>query len=62
MTKNWRVYKALSYVVLAFLAAGILGFGGINIGEKAFGFIDWKFLLVGGVGYLAWFIKSLLNF
>lgn len=58
---NWRTYKTLAFVVMAFIAAGLLGFGGINLEEKAFNLLAWKYVLVGGVGYLAWVFKKLLN-
>lgn len=58
---NWRAHKSLAFVVMAFIAIGLLGIGGINLNEKAFNLLAWKYILVGGLGYLAWVFKKLLN-
>jgi len=59
--KNWRIEQTLFYVVLAFVAAGLISFAGINLEEKAFGFIAWKWLLLAGVGYSAWVFNKLIH-
>jgi len=59
---NWKIHRSLSYVVMAFTAAALLGLGGIGLEEKVFNFIQWKWLILAGQGYLAWVFKSLLNF
>ena len=59
MAKNWRLHRTIAFVVLGFLAAGLLGL--FEIGEKAFNFIEWKWLMLAGVGYVAWAFKNLLN-
>lgn len=59
---NWRIAKTISYVVMAFIAAGLMGFGGINLQDKVFGLIQWKLLLTGGVVFLAWAFNKMLHF
>jgi len=59
---NWRIHKTISFVVMAFIAAGLVGFGGLNLEEKVFNLIQWKFLLTAGVGYLAWSFNKMLHF
>lgn len=59
---NWRVHKTISFVVMAFIAAGLMGFGGLNLEERVFGTIPWNILLTVGVGYLAWAFNKMLHF
>ena len=60
--RNWRITKTISYVVMVFIAEGLLGFGGINLNENVLGLIPWKILLTIGVGYLAWSFNEMLHF
>ena len=59
---NWRIHKSLSFCVLGITIAALLGIGGIELSQKAFNVIEWKWLLLIGQGYLAWSFKNLLNF
>jgi len=62
MGNNWQVHKTASFLVMGLTAAVILGFGGLGLEEKAFNFIQWKWLVLIGQGYLAWTFNTLLNF
>jgi len=62
MGTNWRIVKTTSFVVIAFTAAALLEFGGISLEDKVFNFVEWKWLILAGQGYLAWAFKNLINF
>jgi len=61
MRMNWRTHKFVSFAVMALIACGLLGLFGINLNETAL-FIPWKYVLVLGVGYLAWVFQEMLHF
>jgi len=57
----WRIHRAISYAVLGLIACGLLGFFGINLNDQAL-FIQWKYVLAIGVGYLFWAFNKMLHF
>ena len=59
---NWRLHKVLSYCVMGFIAAALLGILNIGLEEKIFGVVQLKVLLLGGLAYLAWAFTKLLHF
>lgn len=58
---NLRIARTTAYVAIGITIAGLLGIFGINLQENAY-FIPWKFVLVGCMGYLVWFINRMLHF
>ena len=62
---NYRVMKLISEFILGLsilLVLGWSGFLGINsLADKAGGFIEWKWLVVAGLGYVWYTIRTLLR-
>jgi hypothetical protein len=58
---NYRIHKTLAFVAMGLTVAGLLGLFGINLTEKAFDMIPWKFVLIIAQGYTAFVFNKLLN-
>ena len=58
---NWRVHKFVALCVLGLIASGLLGIYPTNLNDMAL-FLQWKYILAIGTGYVAWAGYKMLHF
>lgn len=58
---NWKIHKALAFIGMALVALIVFGVQGMNLTDKLFNFISFKWVALVAQVYAAWVWYSLVK-